>query len=162
MRVLRVVGVLLVAAVLGLAGSGLASAAPAVPAAVVPAAAVRALVPGTPCAVGVSACVDLSAPRAWLIRNGTVAYGPVPALGGRRSAPTTVGTFHVLWKDIDHRSHEFHNAPMPYSVFFTSGGIAFHQGSLRVPSSGCVHLSRAAARAFYASLHVGDLVQVVA
>ena len=50
---------------------------------------------------------------------------------------------------------------MPYSVFFTTTGVAFHQGSLKVKSHGCVHLSHAAAVMFYNSLHPGDVVEVV-
>jgi len=69
--------------------------------------------------------------------------------------------FHVLWKDKNHRSSIFNNAPMPYSVFFTSSGIAFHEGSLKVPSAGCIHLSRSAAQTFFGKLSVGQVVQVV-
>jgi hypothetical protein len=50
---------------------------------------------------------------------------------------------------------------MPYSVFFTHSGIAFHQGSLRVPSHGCIHLGHGAAVTFFNSLAVGQVVQVV-
>ena len=50
---------------------------------------------------------------------------------------------------------------MPYSVFFTNTGVAFHQGSLKAKSHGCVHLSHADAVTFYNSLHPGDVVQVV-
>jgi hypothetical protein len=49
---------------------------------------------------------------------------------------------------------------MPYSVFF-NGGDAFHADSVEVPSNGCVHLSYSAARTFYNTLQVGDVVQVV-
>jgi lipoprotein-anchoring transpeptidase ErfK/SrfK len=49
---------------------------------------------------------------------------------------------------------------MPYSVFF-NGGIAFHEGSLKAQSHGCVHLSRAAATKFFGHLSVGSTVQVV-
>lgn len=76
--------------------------------------------------------------RAWLMRGGNVTYGPVPVATGTASAPTAPGTFHVTWKDLHHRSSEFHNAPMPYSVFF-NGGDAFHQDSVTVRSNGCVH-----------------------
>lgn len=31
--------------------------------------------------------------------------------------------------------------PMPYSVFFAPGGIAFHEGSLTEDSHGCVRLA---------------------
>jgi lipoprotein-anchoring transpeptidase ErfK/SrfK len=137
------------------------------PAAVKPAAAkpaakavpAPALVPGTPCTTAARACIDLSAKRAWLIRGGVVQYGPVPITSGRPGYRTPVGNFRVTFKDIDHLSSIFNNAPMPYSVFF-NGGIAFHQGSLSVASHGCIHLSRAAARTFFASLSPGNVVQV--
>ncbi len=159
-----------------LSGSAAGTAAASPPAravAVAPAAAVRAapaqaapaqvaaaaLVPGTPCTTAARACIDLSAKRAWLIRGGVVQYGPVPITSGRPGYRTPVGDFRVTFKDIDHLSSIFNNAPMPYSVFF-NGGIAFHQGSLSVPSHGCIHLSAAAARTFFASLAPGNVVQV--
>jgi hypothetical protein len=116
---------------------------------------------GVPCDAGVAACVDLSANQTWLLKDGVVTYGPVPITSGRAGHRTPPGTFKVGWKDIDHLSSEFNDAPMPYSVFF-NGGIAFHQGSLSVESHGCIHLSRAAAEAYYNALAVGDTVQVVA
>lgn len=117
---------------------------------------------GVPCTSGVSACIDLSANQSWLIdiNTGQLTYGPVPITHGRASHPTPPGTFKVGWKDIDHLSSEFDNAPMPFSVFF-NGGIAFHEGSLSDLSHGCIHLSRGAARTFYDALVVGDVVQVV-
>jgi lipoprotein-anchoring transpeptidase ErfK/SrfK len=118
-----------------------------------------ALVPGTPCVATARACIALSAKRAWLIRNGVVEYGPVPITSGRAGYRTPTGTFRVTFKDIDHRSSLFNDAPMPNSVFF-NGGIAFHQGSLSVPSHGCIHLSRAASQKFFATLNRGDVVQV--
>jgi hypothetical protein len=119
------------------------------------------LVPGTPCTVTAKACVSLSAQRAWLVRDGQVFYGEASALGGRPDAPTPTGRFRVEWKDKDHFSREF-NAPMPNSVFFAPGGIAFHQGSLTTPSAGCVHLSKKSSEVFFNNLNPGDEVQVVA
>jgi len=115
---------------------------------------------GVPCSAGASACVDLSAGRAWLIGNGHVILGPVSITSGRAGYRTPPGTFHVQWKDIDHLSKEFDDAPMPYSVFF-NGGIAFHSGSLAAESHGCIHLSSSSAQRFYNNLSVGDMVQVV-
>lgn len=115
---------------------------------------------GAPCASSARACVDLSTQQAWLLRNGSVIYGPVPVATGMSRAPTAPGTFAVFWKDLHHRSTEFHNAPMPYSVFF-NGGDAFHADSVNVRSNGCVHLTWAAAQTFYNTLHIGDVVQVV-
>jgi hypothetical protein len=113
-----------------------------------------------PCGAEARACLSLSSNQAWLMDNGTVTYGPVPVTTGKRGYETPPGTFKVTWKDRTHRSREFHNAPMPYSVFF-NGGIAFHQGSLKAKSHGCVHLSQAAAQKFFGSLQVGNVVQVV-
>ena len=150
-----------------------APAQPAVPAAAAPPAPVAqpapqpaprpapALVSGTPCLTTAHACIDLSQRRTWLIENGAVVYGPVPITSGRPGYRTPTGTYRVQFKDVDHKSSLFDDAPMPYSVFF-NGGIAFHQGSLRVPSHGCIHLSPAAAKAYFGALAVGDVVQVVA
>ncbi|MBC6451128.1 L,D-transpeptidase [Actinokineospora xionganensis] len=115
---------------------------------------------GSPCKATADACIDLSANKSWLLKDGKVVYGPVPITHGRPGYRTPVGTFKVGWKDIDHKSSIFNNAPMPYSVFF-NGGIAFHAGSLTQQSHGCIHLSNAAAKQYYNSLPVGAIVQVV-
>jgi lipoprotein-anchoring transpeptidase ErfK/SrfK len=116
-------------------------------------------VAGTPCRATARACVELGTNRAWLIRDGVVEYGPVPITHGRKGYSTPAGTFRVSFKSRDHVSSVY-DAAMPYSVFF-NGGIAFHQGSLREKSHGCIHLSRTAARTFFGSLVRGDVVQVV-
>jgi hypothetical protein len=115
---------------------------------------------GVPCDAGADACIDLSANQSWLLKDGAVVHGPVQITHGRPGFETPPGTFSVGWKDIDHKSSIYNNAPMPFSVFF-NGGIAFHQGSLSEESHGCIHLSWAAAEAFYNGLAVGDKVQVV-
>jgi lipoprotein-anchoring transpeptidase ErfK/SrfK len=114
-----------------------------------------------PCKIPEGACIDLSAKKTWLIEGGQVVYGPAAITSGRPGYRTPTGTFHVQYKDIDHKSTLFDDAPMPYSVFF-NGGIAFHQGSLSVPSHGCIHLSAAAAKTYFNKLSVGETVQVVA
>nr|WP_156893586.1 L,D-transpeptidase [Actinokineospora enzanensis] len=116
---------------------------------------------GPPCGPEARACVSLGGNAAWLMDGGAVTYGPVPITTGRKGYATPTGTFHVTYRDIDHYSRAF-NGPMPYSVFFTTSGVAFHQGSLKVKSHGCVHLSKEAARTFYDGLAPGDVVQVVA
>ena len=113
----------------------------------------------TPCAPTATACVDLSANRTWLLRDGQVTYGPVPITHGRPGFHTPPGTFRVESKRRDHVS-SIYDAEMPWSVFFR-GGVAFHEGSLAVTSHGCVHLSPAAAETYFSTLSVGDIVQVV-
>jgi len=92
--------------------------------------------------------------------DGAVTYGPVPISSGKPGYETPPGVFTVSYKDKDHLSRQFNNAPMPYSVFF-NGGIAFHKGSLDQPSHGCVRLAQTAAKTFFANLQPGDTVQVV-
>lgn len=118
-------------------------------------------VEGPPCARTAFACVDLVSQRAWLTDGaGKVLRGPVPISSGKTGQETPTGTFSVLSKDKDHRSQEFDNAPMPYSVFFAAGGIALHGGSVTRQSAGCVHLEPADAQAFFDALQISNEVQV--
>jgi lipoprotein-anchoring transpeptidase ErfK/SrfK len=119
-----------------------------------------ALVPGTPCSAVARACVELPTKRAWLIDDGRIVRGPVPVSIGGPGAGTPTGDFRVEWKHADHRSAEFDDAPMPFSVFFAQGGIAFHEGNLDTDSAGCVRLERSEATEFFHFLQVGDPVQV--
>ncbi|MGW5700928.1 L,D-transpeptidase [Amycolatopsis japonica] len=111
-------------------------------------------------APGVSACVDLSALKTWLLQDGKVIYGPVKQLPGKKGHATPTGVFHVSAKVKNYHSKAF-DAPMPNSVFFLPG-IAFHTGSLSVYSHGCIHLSAAASQKYFTTLQNGDVVQVVA
>jgi lipoprotein-anchoring transpeptidase ErfK/SrfK len=125
------------------------------------------LAAGTPCTVTVKSCVDLDSQRAWLLDGkGKIVRGPVDVASGGKTEPTPPGyDLRVYLKDQDHVSNEsFTNGvpdPMPYSVFFDNGGIAFHEGDPENPSGGCVHLSSEDAKAWFAFLKMGDQVQVV-
>ncbi|MGH3615993.1 MAG: L,D-transpeptidase [Pseudonocardia sp.] len=119
-----------------------------------------ALVEGTPCTREARACVDLGAKKAWLIADGGIVRGPLAISPGDEGRETPRGDFAVSWKNKDHTSSEFDNAPMPFAVFFAEGGIAFHEGNLSSPSAGCVRLSHDDAVAFFDSLEIGAAVQV--
>ena len=95
------------------------------------------------------------------MKNGTVTLGPVEITHGGTTNPTPTGTWPVAWKDQEHTS-SIYGDPMPYSVFFAPGGIAFHEGKLNEDSHGCIRLEMSNAQAFFATLQVGALVQVVA
>ncbi|WP_420099373.1 L,D-transpeptidase [Corynebacterium sp.] len=122
-----------------------------------------------PCAVEAKACISLGDQTAWLQDGaGTVTRGPVPASTGRAGYETPAGTTRVTRKDADWWSNAY-DAPMPFSVFFSAGtsypsdiGIAFHEGDPGVLSHGCIHLSHDDAVAFFTTLQVGDVVDVVA
>jgi hypothetical protein len=117
-------------------------------------------VEGTPCTGAARACVDLGAKKAWLIKDDKVVRGPVPIGPGGPGHETPVGDFTVDWKHIDHVSTEYDGAPMPYAVFFTQGGVAFHEGNTSGSSHGCVRLKHDDAKAFFEFLRIDDEVEV--
>ena len=109
------------------------------------------------CPAAATACVDLSDHLTWLQSDGRITYGPVPMEPGppgtQRATPR--GTFHVQWKAGPNYISTEYDEPMPYAVFFAPGGIAFHGGSLTIPSHGCVHLDIGSARYYHDHLPVG-------
>ena len=114
------------------------------------------------CPAAASACVDLTDHLTWLQSGHRITYGPIrmePGPPGTRRA-TPRGVFHVEWKaGPNYISNEF-DEPMPWAVFFASGGIAFHGGSLTTPSHGCVHLTIGSARYYHDHLPIGAEVAV--
>jgi lipoprotein-anchoring transpeptidase ErfK/SrfK len=116
------------------------------------------LMMGTPCTVTARACVDLTTQKAWLFKDNAIERGPVDITSGGPGKETPTGNFTVAWKDRNHVNPEL--TPMPYSVFFAEGGVAFHGGSLQKQSAGCVHLDLDEAIIFYDSLAIGAPVQV--
>lgn len=106
------------------------------------------------------ACVDLSAKRAWLKYKGTgQIYGPVRISSGMPGYRTPTGTFTVKFKDKDYWSKQF-DGPMPYSVFFTWQGHAFHYGSVQTQSHGCIRNTLTPAKKFFWHLQPGDKIQI--
>jgi hypothetical protein len=114
------------------------------------------------CPAAAAACVDLAEKITWLQSGGRVTYGPVrmePGPPGSAHA-TPVGTFYVDWKGGATLVSNIYHAPIPWAVFFGSGGIAFHEGSLTTSSHGCVHLTMASARYYNQHLPIGAEVVV--
>ncbi|WP_425453859.1 L,D-transpeptidase [Corynebacterium alimapuense] len=112
------------------------------------------------CPADATACIDLNGRRTWLQNNGQVYYGDVYMSAGREGWETPTGTYWVNRKVKDEVSYEFNEAPMPYSVYFTYNGIAFHEGDPNVLSHGCIHLSHNDAVTFFNELQIGDKVYV--
>jgi len=114
------------------------------------------------CPPPATACVDLARHLTWLQAGGGVTFGPVqmePGPPGSKHA-TPRGTFQVAWKAGPDYISTIYGDPMPWAVFFAPGGIAFHGGSLTVPSHGCVHLTVANAHYYNEHLPVGAQVVV--
>ncbi|MBV7295818.1 L,D-transpeptidase [Corynebacterium sp. TAE3-ERU12] len=112
------------------------------------------------CPLQAKACVDLENRLAWLQQDGKVTYGPVPTIGGTVVDPTPRGTFTVVWKKIDDYSRAY-EVDIPFSVYFTDNGIAFHEGALDEHSHGCLHLAHRDAPTFFDRLEEGDTVVVM-
>lgn len=137
------------------------------------------LVKGTPCTKAAVACVSLKQNKSWLFKKDeltgetVIDHGPVPIRSGGPGKETPLGDFHVEWKNKNHKSGEYsvpngcvrgtpgcEGAPMNWAVFFAEGGIAFHEGTLAIRSSGCVRLSAKEAEFYYTALQLGDKVEV--
>lgn len=129
---------------------------------------------GNPCGIASGACVALGSKgfsgTAWMVRGGRVVDGPVDALTGGPGDDTPTGTFRVLSKDRYHVSSATRDAkgrpsPMPYSVFFTASGVAFHGTEAGDDSTnrtaGCVRLPNKDASYFFSNLGIGDTVKVI-
>lgn len=112
------------------------------------------------CPASARACVDHANNVTWLQDGGRVVYGPVTMGPGAPATPTPRGTFTVNRKVKDEISWEFNNAPMPYAIYFTNRGHAFHQGNPSLNSAGCVRLHEQDAIAYWNHLHIGDQVVI--
>ena len=96
--------------------------------------------------------VDLSDQRMSVYLNGDLT-NVFPVSTGRKGYSTPPGQYGPEWLSPYHRSKKYHNAPMPWAVFF-HGGFAIHGttevGRLGRPAShGCVRLLTANAKTFF-------------
>ena len=114
-----------------------------------------------PCPKDADVCVDLDGRRTWLQDDNGNPYYWASSMAPGKPGPTTEtprGTFWVTYKVKDEISREFGDAPMPYAVYFTNVGHAFHMGNPAYMSAGCIRLPMADAQRYFADLHVGDKV----
>jgi hypothetical protein len=98
--------------------------------------------------------IDKSAQRMTVTVNGHQLY-KWPVSTGANGYDTPSGEFKPFRMEIDHRSDEWDDAPMPYSIFFTQMGNAVHGTYERrslghAVSHGCVRLSLANAATLWA------------
>jgi hypothetical protein len=87
---------------------------------------------------GFHACYSRYTFELFFVENGSL-WNSWLVRGGAQGLQTVTGTYRVYWQDVNHKSHEFNNAPMPYSQFFY-GGEAIHGSATMVdPRSGHSH-----------------------
>lgn len=82
---------------------------------------------------------------------------------GRPGHETPTGAFTVSEKDVDHHSNLYDNAPMPFFMRLTDGGVGLHAGQLPGyrASHGCVRLPFGMARDLYQRVESGTPVEII-
>ena len=105
--------------------------------------------------------VSLAAQRAYVYQSG-VLVGVTTISSGKRGHETPRGMFSILQKKRFHRSNLYDDAPMPFMLRLTWGGLAMHGGVLpgRPASHGCIRLPQGFARKLFAIASYDTLVFV--
>ena len=103
--------------------------------------------------------VDLDA-RVISVFQGGYEIGAAAVLLGTDKHPTPLGTFPIRYKMRHNVSEKYNNAPMPYSMFLTSDGIALHGSQVEngYASHGCVGMPDDFAAKVFAIAKKGDKV----
>lgn len=104
--------------------------------------------------------VDLATEKLHVYRGG-IEIGQAFILYGADHKPTPTGTFRILQKDRDHVSN-LYNAPMPYMLRLTWGGVAIHGSEVEpnVATHGCVGVPDEFAALLFKGARKGDEVLV--
>ncbi|MBB3033561.1 L,D-transpeptidase family protein [Alteriqipengyuania lutimaris] len=103
--------------------------------------------------------VDLDA-RVISVFRGGYEIGAAAVLLGTQEHPTPLGTFPIRYKMRHNVSEKYNNAPMPYSMFLTSDGVALHGSQVEngYASHGCIGLPNEFAAKVFAVASKGDKV----
>ena len=104
--------------------------------------------------------VDLEA-RVMSVFRGGYEIGAAVAMLGTDEHPTPLGTFPILHKQRHNVSEKYDNAPMPFSMFLTTDGVAIHGGRSvenGYASHGCIAVPTELAEKLFAIAKKGDKV----
>ncbi|MXP31480.1 L,D-transpeptidase family protein [Parerythrobacter jejuensis] len=103
--------------------------------------------------------VDLDA-RVISVFKGGYEIGAAAVLLGTDEHPTPLGTFPIRYKMRHNVSEKYDNAPMPYSMFLTSDGVALHGSDVQngYASHGCIGMPDDFAAKVFAVAKKGDKV----
>ncbi|MFJ1843615.1 MULTISPECIES: L,D-transpeptidase family protein [unclassified Streptomyces] len=108
-------------------------------------------------------CVDMDRQLLWVQTGKRIDFRPVPIRTGRDAQETRPGWHAIYWRDKDHVSTLYDNAPMPYAQFFDGGqALHGHPGNLfdGGGSAGCVNLTVHDAAFLWKLLGIDDAVYV--
>lgn len=105
--------------------------------------------------------ISLTDQLAYLYRGETL-MAVATISSGQPGRDTPTGIFTVLGKKPMHRSKKFDNAPMPFTQFIDTYGVALHAGYNpgHPASHGCVRLPSAFAKKLYSVTDVGTPVLI--
>lgn len=105
--------------------------------------------------------VDLDA-RVLSVFRGGYEIGATAVLLGTGETPTPLGVFPVKWKDKDHYSSTYDNAPMPYTMNLTPDGVSIHGTRVEkgYASHGCIGVPDPFAARLFAIAPVGTKVYI--
>jgi hypothetical protein len=106
--------------------------------------------------------VSLADQRLYAYHSGQlVAWSNISS--GRPGHDTPTGSFTGSEKDVNHHSSLYDNAPMPYFMRLTDGGVGLHAGQLPgYPAShGCVRLPLGMANELYQHVDSGTPVEII-
>ncbi|MXP47365.1 L,D-transpeptidase family protein [Altererythrobacter luteolus] len=103
--------------------------------------------------------VDLDA-RVLSVFRGGYEIGASAVLLGTDEHPTPLGTFPIRYKMRHNVSEKYNNAPMPYSMFLTTDGVAIHGSQVEngYASHGCIGTPDDFAAKVFAIAKKGDKV----
>jgi lipoprotein-anchoring transpeptidase ErfK/SrfK len=97
------------------------------------------------------------------VYRGGVEIGRTILIYGADEKPTPIGSFPILQKKVHHISN-LYNAPMPYMMRLTWGGVALHGSGEtvdnRYATHGCIGLPDEFAALLFRAAKLGDRVTV--
>ncbi len=105
--------------------------------------------------------VDLDA-RVLSVFRGGYEIGATAVLLGTAEKPTPLGIFPVKWKDANHFSKTYDNAPMPFTMNLTVDGVSIHGTTVEkgYASHGCIGVPNDFARKVFGITAVGTKVYI--
>lgn len=105
--------------------------------------------------------VDLDA-RVLSVFRGGYEIGATAVLLGTQEKPTPLGMFPIKYKDADHHSRTYDNAPMPFTMNLTNDGVSIHGTKVEkgYASHGCIGVPNSFAKKLFGIAKVGDKVYI--
>lgn len=111
---------------------------------------------------GLTACVDLTQQTMWVVKDGTIVFGPTVVRTGMSGYATPAGTYSVIRRSKSEWS-EAYEVWLPYWQNFVRG-IGFHATTTYIHNSsvgshGCVNLLYNDAQTLYSTIGMGTTVK---